>query len=87
MVRDNQIYDPWFAGTVATQRGTQGNFSAQWLHDQTFEIMKARTTFQALPRAAWQTGCADLLSAVTVPVHLGDPIALIRATALSKEPT
>ncbi len=78
MVRDNQIYDPWFAGTVATQRRSQGNFDAQWLHDQACEIIKARTSYHALPRAAWATGCADLLSAVTVPVHLGDPAALAR---------
>jgi len=78
MVRDNQIYDPWFAGTVAAQRSTQGNFDAQWLHDQTCEIIKARTTYHVLPRAAWATGCADLLAAVTVPVLVGDPAALAR---------
>jgi len=85
MVRDNQIYDPWFAGTVATQRRNQGNFAAQWLHDQTFEIMKARTTYAVLPRAAWQTGCD--LTEVTVPVHVGDPVALIRSNLiLVKDP-
>jgi pimeloyl-ACP methyl ester carboxylesterase len=84
MVRDNQIYDPWFAGTIATQRSTQGNFDAQWLHDQTFEIMKARTTYAALPRAAWQTGCADFVSALTIPVHRGDPVALIHTISKSK---
>jgi pimeloyl-ACP methyl ester carboxylesterase len=84
MVRDNQIYHPWFAGIVAAQRSTQGNFDAQWLHDQTFEIMKARTTYAALPRAAWQTGCTELLSAVTIPVHLGDPVSLIRTTSTLK---
>jgi pimeloyl-ACP methyl ester carboxylesterase len=77
MVRDNQIYDPWFAGTVAAQRRNQGNFGAQWLHDQTFEIMKARTTYTALPRAAWQAGCAP--TPAGIPVHIGDPVALIRS--------
>jgi pimeloyl-ACP methyl ester carboxylesterase len=84
MVRDNQIYDPWFAGTITAQRSIQGNFDAQWLHDQTFEIMKARTTYAALPRAAWQTGCADFLPAVTIPVHRGDPVARIRTISQSK---
>ena len=87
MVRDNQIYDPWFAGTVAAQRPGQGNFDAQWVHDQTFEIMKARTTYHALPRAAWQTGCVDLLPALGIPVRLGDPAALLCSTPTSKAPS
>jgi pimeloyl-ACP methyl ester carboxylesterase len=80
MVRDNQIYDPWFAGTVAAQRATQGNFDAQWLHDQTFEIIKARETYALLPRAAWLTGSETMLSAVTIPVQLGDPVALLQSS-------
>ncbi len=86
MVRDNQIYDPWFAGTVAAQRRSQGNFDAQWLHDQTFEIIKARETYAILPRAAWRTGCSELLPDVTVPVHLGEPVAVLRSLAPTKEP-
>ncbi len=86
MVRDNQIYDPWFAGTVAAQRRSQGNFDAQWLHDQTFEIIEARETYAILPRAAWRTGCSELLPDVTVPVHLGEPVAVLRSLAPTKEP-
>jgi pimeloyl-ACP methyl ester carboxylesterase len=54
MVRDGQIYDPWFDGRIAAQRRTQGNFDADWLHDQTFALMKSRTTYQRLPREAWR---------------------------------
>jgi hypothetical protein len=53
MVRDAQIYRPWFAGTVSAQRRTQGNFDAQWLHDQTCALMAGRGSYHLLPRAAW----------------------------------
>jgi pimeloyl-ACP methyl ester carboxylesterase len=69
-VRDGQIYQPWYDGSVAAQRRDQGNFNAQWLHDQTCALMAGRETYQCLPREA----CAfDTLAAVrraTVPVHV-----------------
>jgi hypothetical protein len=82
IVRDGQVYDPWFAGTIAAQRTTQGNFDADWLHDQTFELMKARSSYHLLPRAAWGMDCAGTLRRATVPVHIapdGDLAALIQS--------
>lgn len=70
MVRDGQIYQPWFDGSVASQRRDQGNFDAQWLHDQTCALMAARKSYHRLPREAW---CFDTLAALrqaTVPVHV-----------------
>jgi hypothetical protein len=52
MLRDTQIYHPWYAGTVAAQRKTQGNFDAAWLHDQTVALMEGRATCHLLPQAA-----------------------------------
>jgi pimeloyl-ACP methyl ester carboxylesterase len=83
MVRDGQIYKPWFDGRIAAQRRTQGNFDAGWLHDQTFEIMKARTSYHLLPRAAWGFDPAPALAAASVPVLIaddGDLAALIQST-------
>jgi pimeloyl-ACP methyl ester carboxylesterase len=68
MVRDGQIYRPWFDGRIAAQRKTQGNFDAGWLQDQTFEIMKARTSYHLLPRGAWAFDPAPALAATKVPV-------------------
>ena len=33
MVRDAEIYEPWFDGRIAAQKTTQGNFDADWLHE------------------------------------------------------
>jgi pimeloyl-ACP methyl ester carboxylesterase len=81
-VRDGQIYDPWFAGTRQTQRRTQGNFDAQWLHDQTCALMSGRDTAHLLPREAWLFDIKAALRHATVPVHIlpqGDRAALVTA--------
>jgi pimeloyl-ACP methyl ester carboxylesterase len=86
MVRDGQIYSPWFEGTIAAQRKTQGNFDAQWLHDQTCEIMKARRSYHLIARTAWRTDAAALLANAAAPVHVapdGDLTALIQSQLLA----
>jgi pimeloyl-ACP methyl ester carboxylesterase len=83
MVRDGQIYDPWYAGTIASQRRTQGNFDADWLHAQTCEIMKARTSYHRLPRAAWTCDVAAILAEATVPVRHAPLLDLALSGALS----
>jgi pimeloyl-ACP methyl ester carboxylesterase len=70
MVRDSQIYDPWYAGTVTSQRSDQGNFDADWLHEQTFALMKSRTSYQRLPQAAYRFDAHAALRQASVPVHL-----------------
>jgi pimeloyl-ACP methyl ester carboxylesterase len=80
MVRDSQIYAPWFDGSVAAQRHSQGNFDAQWLHDQTCGIMAARTTYHLLPREAWRFDVQAALHQASVPVHIlpdGDTARLV----------
>ena len=77
MVRDSQVYRPWFDGRVAAQRQTQGNFDAQWLHDQTVEIMKARESYHRLPREAWAFDIDAALARFRIPVHRGKLASLI----------
>lgn len=77
MVRDGQIYRPWFDGRIAAQRPTQGNFDAQWLHDQTIEIMKARASYHRLPREAWAFDSDAALAGSRTPVHRGALAALV----------
>jgi pimeloyl-ACP methyl ester carboxylesterase len=77
MVRDTQIYDPWYVGTIAAQRTTQGNFDADWLHTQTFEIMKARESYHRLPRAAWAFDPSPALANATVPVRQAALLSLL----------
>ncbi len=52
MLRDNQIYKPWYDGTVAAQRQTQGNFAADYLHDETAALMEGRASYHVFARAA-----------------------------------
>jgi pimeloyl-ACP methyl ester carboxylesterase len=52
MLRDAQVYMPWYDGRVQAQRRRQGNFDAQWLHDQTCALMASRETYHWLARAA-----------------------------------
>jgi len=82
MLRDDQIYRPWFDGRVSAQRKTQGNFDAGWLHDQTVALMTSRATYHRLPRAAHVFDIAEALTQAKAPVRtcaegaLGDLIQL-----------
>jgi pimeloyl-ACP methyl ester carboxylesterase len=62
MLRDAQVYHPWYAGTVAAQRRRQGNFDADWLHAQTVALMEGRATYHELPRAAALFPTAEVLA-------------------------
>lgn len=89
MLRDGQIYAPWFDGRVAAQRRTQGNFDAQWLHDRTCALMAARTSYHRLPREAWRFDTRAALAASRVPVHdaAGHELAACIRTTLHSSPS
>jgi pimeloyl-ACP methyl ester carboxylesterase len=70
MLRDDQIYRPWFDGRVGAQRKTQGNFDADWLHDQTVALMTSRATYHRLPRAAHAFDIAQALTHAKAPVRI-----------------
>jgi len=86
MVRDSQIYRPWYDGRVAAQRAVQGNFDADWLHDQSVALMKSRPHYHRLPRAAYGVDTARLLARAKLPVHQieggGLPALMNAVTAL-----
>jgi pimeloyl-ACP methyl ester carboxylesterase len=89
MIRDSQIYHPWFDGRIAAQRRTQGVFEADWLHDQTVALMQSRATYHRLPRAAARFDAAAALASQPAPVTVAEPGAFARliANALAlKEP-
>jgi len=67
MLRDYQIYRPWYDGTIAAQRQTQGNFDAGWLQDQTAAFMEGRATCHLLPRAAAACSARQLLAESGLP--------------------
>jgi pimeloyl-ACP methyl ester carboxylesterase len=87
MLRDAQIYAPWFAGTRQSQRRSQGNFDAAWLHAQTCALMEGRATYHLLPRAAWRFDIDAALRAATAPLHIlppGSPAPHSRALLLKE---
>jgi pimeloyl-ACP methyl ester carboxylesterase len=89
MIRDSQIYQPWFDGRVAAQRRTQGVFDADWLHDQTVALMQSRATYHRLPRSAARFDTEAALAGQATPVMIAEPGAFARliADALAlKEP-
>jgi pimeloyl-ACP methyl ester carboxylesterase len=70
MVRDAEIYRPWYDGSISAQRKSQGNFDADWLHDQTVALMKSRATYHLLPRAAATFDAETALKSSTQPIHI-----------------
>jgi hypothetical protein len=82
MLRDAQIYRPWYDGRVAAQRTRQGNFDADWLHDQTVALMKSRSTYHLLPREAVAFDTEAALKGSAQPVQL-TPDAGLESAILS----
>jgi pimeloyl-ACP methyl ester carboxylesterase len=83
MIRDNEIYDPWFDGRVSAQRRVQGEFGADWLHDQTVALMTSRASHHRYARAARRFDIEAAVSKASVPVaRAGDGGlgAAVRAT-------
>jgi pimeloyl-ACP methyl ester carboxylesterase len=73
MIRDGEIYDPWFDGRVAAQRPQQGRFDAAWLHDQTVALMESRETYFRYPRAAVRADPLAALAVANITVTLAAP--------------
>jgi len=76
IARDNQIYKPWFDGSIASQRRAQGNFNAEWLHRQAFELMKARLSYHRLAQEAYGFDCLGAIAQIGVPVDVLEEGAL-----------
>ncbi len=73
MIRDGEIYDPWFDGRVAAQRPDQGRFDAAWLHDQTVALMQSRESYFRYPRAAVRADPLETLALAHIPVTVAAP--------------
>jgi pimeloyl-ACP methyl ester carboxylesterase len=86
MLRDDEIYSPWFDGRISAQRKTQGNFDADWLHDQTVALMTSRATYHRLPRAAHAFDIAAALTHAKAPVQIAAEGALTDLIQLTLTP-
>lgn len=74
MLRDSQVYWPWYDRTLGAQRRVAADFSARPLHRWTMDVMRARATYGALIAAALADDSAARLDRLAVP------LALIRET-------
>lgn len=72
MVRDGETYAPWYDGQIAAQRHVAVDLDASSLHDRTFEIMKARSTYFRLPRDACNHDPFAALAQCAAPIILFD---------------
>jgi pimeloyl-ACP methyl ester carboxylesterase len=87
MIRDGEIYHPWFDGRTQAQRSDQGRFDAGWLHDQTVALMESRETYFRYPRAAIQADPMKALGAAGVAVTLAAPGDFCRAISATLKET
>lgn len=74
MLRDSQIYWPWFDTTVGALRRVDQDFSGQRLHRWTMDVMRNRSAYHHLVQAALAHDAAVALGALSVPlVRVTDP--------------
>jgi pimeloyl-ACP methyl ester carboxylesterase len=64
MVRDTLIFWPWYRSTGDGLRRVPGDFSADSLHDRTFEVMKQQAAYAHLIHAALDHDAAAALAGV-----------------------
>lgn len=72
MLRDMQVYWPWYRRTHAAQRGVEADFSARPLHRWTMDVMRSRESYGALIAAALADDAAARMS------HLAAPLVIVR---------
>jgi hypothetical protein len=67
MLRDSQIYWPWYDYRKDAQRHAPGEFGAEHLHLRTFDVMKCHSTYHHLIHAVLDCDAVDLLKDLSVP--------------------
>jgi pimeloyl-ACP methyl ester carboxylesterase len=80
MLRDSQIYWPWYDTRHQSQRGVRGDFDAERLHAWTFDLMKQPFAHRQIIHAALRYDAGAALAQVTVPLLIcSDPSAPLSA--------
>ena len=68
MLRDSLIMWPWYSTDASGRRDVTQDFSAQRLHDWTFEVMKQRESYHHVIHAAIDYHAFDALAQISGPV-------------------
>ena len=78
MLRDSQVWWPWYDRRLATLRRTPANFGAKALHKWTLDVMRRRGSYGHLIQAALRHDAAAALAAIEVPLLLlNDPLTAL----------
>jgi pimeloyl-ACP methyl ester carboxylesterase len=75
MLRDMQVYWPWYDRRQVSLRRTVADFEARTLHRWTMDVMRARASYEHPIRAALAEDAAPLLQALAMPVALVRDVA------------
>lgn len=74
MLRDMQIYFPWYDRRREAQRLIDADFSGPWLHDRTVAVMRQRAGYAQLIHAALDHDAAAALAELDIPIErIADP--------------
>ena len=68
MLRDSQVYWPWYDRRLTTQRKVAADFSARPLHRWTMDVMRARAGYAGPIEAALANDAAVALAGLAVPL-------------------
>jgi pimeloyl-ACP methyl ester carboxylesterase len=75
MLRDSQVWWPWYDRRLATLRRTPADFGAKMLHHWTLDVMRRRESYGRLIQAALRHDAADAIGAIEAPLLiLNDPL-------------
>jgi pimeloyl-ACP methyl ester carboxylesterase len=72
MLRDSQIYWPWYRRGPGAMRGVRADFGADSLHDWTVEVMRQHPAYHHVINAALDHDTGAALHAITTPILLHD---------------
>ncbi|HEX8382969.1 MAG TPA: alpha/beta fold hydrolase [Sphingomonas sp.] len=70
MLRDSQIYWPWYDRRLERLRRVDADFSARPLHRWTMDVMRTRASYAHLIHAALDEDAVEALRGVTTPIAL-----------------
>jgi pimeloyl-ACP methyl ester carboxylesterase len=80
MLRDAQVYRPWYEANNRHLMRTEGNFDAAFLHDWTVEVQKQPRTYGLLMQAVLDYPLADHMRNLSASVSVdGADLALLDA--------
>jgi hypothetical protein len=80
MLRDSQVWWPWYDRRVTALRRTPADFGAKALHSWTLDVMRRRDSYGNLIQATLRHDAAAALSGIKAPLLiLNDPLTPLSA--------